>query len=100
MAHDREMTADYAALSFLAGVLAAAADKHLGDDEFIMRTRRQAWDLTWEKLAAWQAEALKRGVPAEDLKVDHLLDRMPSLLPHLMRLQQLCDEKRARWPRD
>ena len=63
------MDRNYARLSLMAGYFASAADKHLGTDRFISQVRRHQWELTPERLAAWKAEAVREGVPADALEV-------------------------------
>lgn len=64
----RTMDDDYAELSLLVGFFAAAADASLGRLHFVPKTQAECWDLTREKLAAWQVEAVAMGVPAEVLE--------------------------------
>lgn len=86
------MSEDEAALSFLTGLFAGKADTYLGSDHFISKTRAEAWDLTWEKLAAWQVEAIEMGVPKEILKPDEIvLQMMPNIIEIGIKLQQLVD---------
>ena len=83
---------DYAKLSLFAGMFAAAADHALGGSHFITITRQHAWTLTWEKLAAWKAEAIAMGVAAKDLEPDpELVKGMPWLIEYGKRLQHQVD---------
>lgn len=87
----RKMDEDYAKLSFAVGVFASAADSHLGGKYFETKTRAEAWDLTWEKLAAWKAEAWLMGVPTETISQ---IEEMPEgMMENGMALQAEADAK-------
>jgi hypothetical protein len=62
------MDEDYVRLSLLTGLFAGAADRHLGRTHFAAIVRPLAWDLTWELLASWKAQAVQMGVPTEALE--------------------------------
>ena len=88
------VTDDYAKLSLFAGMFAYAADHFLRSDHFITMIRAQAWTLTWAKLAAWKAEAIRMGVPAKELEpsADDIA-AMPWLIEYGKRLQEQADRK-------
>jgi hypothetical protein len=90
--HLVEMDDEYAKLSLYAGMFARAADEALGTNHFISMIRQHAWSLTWEKLAAWKAEAIAMGIPAKDLEPDpDMIKGMPWLIEYGKRLQHQVD---------
>ncbi|HTB47046.1 MAG TPA: hypothetical protein VK741_25740 [Acetobacteraceae bacterium] len=64
-----EIAADEDQLALVAGFLCGRADGLLGGSDYQRRGHAQAAMLTWDLLAAWQAEAVAEGVPAAALAV-------------------------------
>lgn len=94
---DRTMDAEYARLSLLSGLFASAADTAIGKPHFIHVVRANAWNLTWELLTTWKAEAVAMGVAAELLEPPPELEAlMPVLVETGIELQAVVDEHLSR----
>ena len=90
--HLVKMDDDYAKLSLFAGIFAREADHYLRRKYFIPMIRQHVWTLTWEKLAAWKAEAIRMGVPARKLEPDpKTIKALPGLIAQGRRLQEARD---------
>lgn len=88
------MDDDYAKLSLLVGMFAFTADRFLGRLHFIPITSQQPWTYTWEKLAAWKAEAIQMGVPAKALELDRKMKKaLPRLIEEGKRRQAKADRR-------